>query len=183
MQQHSSTSLNTVLHPHRVKQFTLHKHASCKQLSTADTIPEDESAEIRCEAKFAMRRLSGGSFKQIRVFGGKENRESGGGWIRTNVAYALGLQPSPFNHSGTPPKLSVFLFLSKSLKLAQNRASGPFQDTCARAVATAKLPSGYSHPSTATCAETFRSRFRAIFRRKIANSGHQGPNPFKRGSL
>ena len=127
--QHRSTSFNTVLHQHRVKQFTLHKHASCTQLSTPDTIPKDESAEIRCEAKFAMRRLSDGSFKQIRVFGGKENRESGGGWIRTNVAYALGLQPSPFNHSGTPPKLSVFLFLSKPLKLAQNRASGPFQGT------------------------------------------------------
>ena len=129
--QHRSTPcfINTVLHQHRVKQFTLHKHASCTQLSTPDTIPKDDSAEIRCEAKFAMRRLSDGSFKQIRVFGGKENRESGGGWIRTNVAYALGLQPSPFNHSGTPPKLSVFLFLSKPLKLAQNRASGPFQGT------------------------------------------------------
>ncbi len=27
----------------------------------------------------------------------------GGGWIRTNVAYATDLQSAPFNHSGTPP--------------------------------------------------------------------------------
>ena len=27
----------------------------------------------------------------------------GGGWIRTNVAYATDLQSVPFNHSGTPP--------------------------------------------------------------------------------
>ena len=128
MQHHSSTSFNTVLHQHRVKQFTLHKHASCTQLSTPDTIPEDESAEICCEAKFAMRRLSDGSFKQIRVFGGKENRESGGGWIRTNVAYALGLQPSPFNHSGTPPNLSVF----SSNSFNTRRIRPPWEICCPR---------------------------------------------------
>lgn len=41
-------------------------------------------------------------FKQIRT-SSPEERNSGGGRIRTYVAYALGLQPSPFNHSGTPP--------------------------------------------------------------------------------
>ncbi len=33
----------------------------------------------------------------------------GGGWIRTNVAYATDLQSAPFNHSGTPPITSAKL--------------------------------------------------------------------------
>ena len=36
-----------------------------------------------------------------------KRKRSGGGRIRTYVAYAPGLQPGPFNHSGTPPQMCM----------------------------------------------------------------------------